>query len=91
MVVLEAAGLNAKELSGYCREPGLYPNKWSAGGELPQCKPEASAHRQKAERCVEVRFEYQREIKRLKKELTQKESTGRSDIDIERCSPSGET
>ena len=36
IVVLETAGLNATELSAYCRERGLYPEQWNAGVKLPK-------------------------------------------------------
>ena len=44
-VVLETAGLNATELSAYCRERGCSRSKWNVGGRPPrmpmtsQCSP----------------------------------------------------
>jgi len=35
-VVLETAGLNATELSAYCREGGCIRNRWSVGGRPPR-------------------------------------------------------
>ena len=35
-VVLETAGLNATELSAYCREPAHTRSRWSVGGRPPR-------------------------------------------------------
>ena len=62
-VVLETAGLNATELSAYCRERGLYPeqvDRWRQAAQDANEKPVLTLKEQK-------------EIKRLKQELRRKE------------------
>ena len=50
-VVLEAAGLNATELSAYCRKRGLYPEpeeRWRQAAEAG-CQRKTHAHLERAE------------------------------------------
>jgi transposase-like protein len=73
-VVLEAAGLNATELSAYCRERGLYPEqveRWRQAATDANEKPVLTLKEQKE--LERLRAQDQREIKRLKKELTRKD------------------
>jgi hypothetical protein len=49
-VVLETAGLNATELSAYCRERGLYPEKverWRQASQAANEKPVLTLKEQK--------------------------------------------
>jgi transposase len=49
-VVLDTAGLNATELSAYCRESGLYPEqveRWRQAPQDPNEKPVLSLKEQK--------------------------------------------
>ena len=84
-VVLETAGLNATELSAYCRERGLYPEQvdrwrqaaptWSTAS-VPEAldaneKPVLTLKEQKE--LEKLRAQDQKEIKALKKELQRKE------------------
>ena len=76
MVVLEPAGLNATELSAYCRERGPFPEQVQ---RLRQASQDANdkllltlKEQKKLEKlCVQD----QREIKRLKQELRRKEKS----------------
>jgi transposase-like protein len=73
-VVLETAGLNATELSAYCRERGLYPEqveRWRQAATDANEKPVLTLKEQKE--LERLRAQDQREIKRLKKELTRKD------------------
>jgi transposase-like protein len=73
-VVLETAGLNATELSAYCRERGLYPEqveRWRQAAADANEKPVLTLKEQKE--LERLRAQDQREIKRLKKELTRKD------------------
>ena len=73
-VVLEAAGLNATELSAYCRERGLYPEqveRWRQAATDANEKPVLTLKEQKE--LERLRAQDQREIKRLQKELRKKE------------------
>ena len=73
-VVLESAGLNATELSAYCRERGLFPEQVSRCRQAAQdanTKPVLTMAEQKE--LEKLRAEDQREIKALKKELHRKE------------------
>jgi len=75
-VVLETAGLNATELSAYCRERGLYPEqveRWRQAATDANEKPVLTLKEQKE--LERLRAQDQREIKRLKKELTRKDKT----------------
>ena len=73
-VVLETAGLNATELSAYCRERGLYPEqveRWRQASKDANEKPVLTLKEQKE--LERLRAQDQREIKRLKQELRRKE------------------
>ncbi|QCH15001.1 hypothetical protein CB0101_08725 [Synechococcus sp. CB0101] len=69
-VVLETAGLNATELSAYCRERGLYPEQVERWRQAAQDANEKLKEQKELER---LRAQDQREIKALKKELQRKE------------------
>jgi len=73
-VVLETAGLNATELSAYCRERGLYPeqvDRWRQASQDANEKPVLTLTEQKD---LDRRHQQdQREIKQLKQELRRKE------------------
>ena len=74
MVVLETAGLNATELSAYCRERGLYPEqveRWRQAAQDANDKPVLTLKEQRE--LEKLRAQDQREIKALKKELQRKE------------------
>jgi transposase-like protein len=73
-VVLETAGLNATELSAYCRERGLYPQqveRWRQASQDANEKPVLTLKEQKE--LERLRAQDQKEIKRLKQELRRKE------------------
>ena len=73
-VVLEAAGLNATELSAYCRERGLFPEqveRWRQAAQDANAKPVLTMAEQKE--LEKLRAQDQREIKALRKELQRKE------------------
>jgi uncharacterized small protein (DUF1192 family) len=73
-VVLETAGLNATELSAYCRERGLFPEqveRWREASQDANEKPVLTLKEQKE--LERLRAQDQREIKRLKQELRRKE------------------
>ena len=73
-VVLETAGLNATELSAYCRERGLYPEqveRWRQASQDANEKPVLTLKEQKE--LERLRAQDQKEIKRLKQELWRKE------------------
>ena len=73
-VVLETAGLNATELSAYCRERGLYPEqveRWRQASQDANEKPVLTLKEQKE--LERLRAQDRREIKRLKQELRRKE------------------
>jgi transposase-like protein len=73
-VVLETAGLNATELSAYCRERGLYPEqveRWRQASQDANNKPVLTLKEQRE--LEKLRAQDQREIKRLKQELRRKE------------------
>ena len=73
-VVFETAGLNATELSAYCRERGLYPEqveRWRQAAKDANEKPVLTLKEQKE--LEKLRAQDQREIKALKKELQRKE------------------
>jgi len=73
-VALETAGLNATELSAYCRERGLYPEqvvRWRQAAQDADEKPVLTLKEQKE--LEKLRAQDQREIKSLKKELQRKE------------------
>ena len=73
-VVLETAGLNATELSAYCRERGLYPEqveRWRQASQAANEKPVLTLKEQKD--LERLRSQDQKEIKRLKQELRRKE------------------
>ncbi|MGB7565981.1 MAG: hypothetical protein WBM08_14675 [Prochlorococcaceae cyanobacterium] len=72
--VLEMAGLNATELSAYCRERGLFPeqvSRWRQAAQDANKKPVLTLKEQKE--LERLRAQDQREIKALKKELQCKE------------------
>jgi transposase len=69
-VVLETVGMNATELSAYCRERGLFPeqvSRWRQVAQDANEKPVLTLKEQKE--LVKLRAHDQREIKALKKEL----------------------
>ena len=73
-VVLETAGLNATELSAYCRERGLYPQqveRWRQASQDANEKPVLTLQEQKE--LERLRAQDQKEIKRLKQELRRKD------------------
>jgi transposase-like protein len=73
-VVLETAGLNATELSAYCRERGLYPEqveRWRQASQDANEKPVLTLKEQKE--LERLRAQAQKESKRLKQELRRKE------------------
>ena len=73
-VVLETAGLNATELSAYCRERGLYPeqvDRWRQAAQDANENPVLTMKEQKE--LEKLRAQDQREIKRLQKGLRRKE------------------
>ena len=73
-VVLETAGLNATELSAYCRERGLFPeqvSRWRQAAQDANAKPVLTMAEQKE--LEKLRAQDQREIKALKQELQRKE------------------
>ena len=73
-VVLETAGLNATELSAYCRQKGLYPeqvDRWRQASQDANEKPVLTIKEQKE--LDKLRAQDQREIKALKQELRRKE------------------
>jgi transposase len=73
-VVLETAGLNATELSAYCRERGLFTEqveRWRQASQDANDKPVLTLKEQKE--LEKLRAQDQREIKRLKQELRRKE------------------
>jgi transposase len=73
-VVLETAGLNATELSAYCRERGLYPEQVERWRQASQDANEKPVFTLKEQRELErLRAQDQKEIKRLKQELRRKE------------------
>ena len=74
IVVLETAGLNATELSAYCRERGLFPeqvSRWRQAAQDANAKPVLTMAEQKE--LEKLRAQDQREIKALRKELQRKE------------------
>ena len=74
-VVLETAGLNATELSAYCRERGLYPEqveRWRQASQDANEKPVLTLKEQKE--LERLRAQDQKEIKWLKQELRRKET-----------------
>jgi transposase-like protein len=73
-VVLETAGLNATELSGYCRERGLFPeqvDRWRQASQDANAQPLLTMADQKD--LQKRHQEDQREIKRLQQELRRKD------------------
>ena len=73
-VVLETAGLNATELSAYCRQKGFYPeqvDRWRQASQDANEKPVLTLKEQKE--LDKLRALDQREIKALKQELRRKE------------------
>jgi len=73
-VVLETAGLNATDLSAYCRERGLFPEqvcRWRQAAQDANAKPVLTMTEQKE--LEKLRAQDQREIKALKRELQRKE------------------
>ena len=73
-VALETAGLNATELSAYCRQKGLYPeqvDRWRQASQDANEKPVLTMKEQKE--LEKLRAQDQREIKQLKQEMRRKE------------------
>ena len=65
-VVLATAGLNATELSAYCRQKGLYPeqvDRWRQASQDANEKPVLTMKEQKE--LEKLRAQDQREIKAL--------------------------
>ena len=72
-VVLETAGLNATELSAYCRERGCTRSRWSAAGRSQDANEKPVLTLNEQTELEKLRAQDQREIKRLQKELPKKE------------------
>ena len=75
-VVIETAGLNAPELTAYCRERGLYPEqveRWRHASQDANEKPVLALKEQKE--LEQLRVQEKKEIKRLEQELRRKEKT----------------
>ena len=73
-VMLETAGLNATELSVYCRERGLFPEqvaRWRQAAQDANAQPLLTMADQKD--LQKRHQEDQREIKRLQQELRRKD------------------
>ena len=70
-VVMETAGLNATELSAYCRERSEQVSRWRQAAQDANAKPVLTMAEQKE--LEKLRAQDQREIKALKKELQRKE------------------
>jgi len=73
-VVLETAGLNATEVSAYCRERGLYPEqveRWRQASQDANEKPVLTLKEQKE--LERLCAQDQKEIKRLNQYLRRKE------------------
>ena len=69
-VVMETAGLNATELSAYCRERRLFPeqvSRWRQAAQDAKANPVLTMAEQKE--LERLRAQDQREIKALNKEL----------------------
>lgn len=74
-VVLETAGLNATELSGYCRERGLFPeqvDRWRQAAQDANAQPLLLSMADQKD-LQKRHQEDQREIKRLQQELRRKD------------------
>jgi hypothetical protein len=74
MVMLQTAGLNATELSAYCRDRCLFPeqvSRWRQAAQDANAKPVLTMAEQKE--LEKLSAQDQREIKALKKELQRKE------------------
>ena len=74
MVMLESTGLNATELSAYCRARGVFPNqvsRWRQAAQDANAKPALTMARQKE--LERLRAQDQKQIKALKKDLQGKE------------------
>ena len=72
--MLEAAGLNATELSAYCRERGLFPeqvSRWRQAAQDANAKPVLTMSEQKV--LERLRAQDQPEINALKRELQRKQ------------------
>jgi transposase-like protein len=72
--VVETAGLNATELSAYCRERGLFPeqvDRWRQASQDANEKPVLTLNEEKD--LVRRHQQDQGEIKQLKQELRRKE------------------
>lgn len=75
-VVLETVGLNATELSAYCRERGLFPEQVDRLRRTAQDANATSLQTKAEQRDLEkLRAQDQKEIKRLQKELLRKDKT----------------
>ena len=73
-LVLETAGLNATELSAYCRERGLFPqqvDRWRKAAEDSNAQPLLTMDDQK--NLQKRHQEDQRQIKMLQQELHRKD------------------
>jgi hypothetical protein len=73
-VVVESACLNATELSGFCRERGLFPEqvqRWRQAAQDANAKPVQTMAEQKE--LETLRAQDQREIMAFNKELQRKE------------------
>ena len=68
-VVLETAGLNATELSAYCRERGLFPeqvSRWRQASQDANQTPVLTLKEQKE--LEKLRAQHQREIKAVRRQ-----------------------
>ena len=73
-VVLETAGLNATELSAYCRERGLFPEQVDRWRQTAQDANANAVLTMAEQRDLEKRHQQdQKEIKQLKQDLRRKE------------------
>jgi transposase len=73
-VVLKSAGLNATELSAYCRERGLYPEQVERCRQTYQDANDKPVLTLKDQKKLEKLYaKDQRVIKRLRQELRRKE------------------
>ena len=74
MVVVETAGFNAKELSSYCRERGLFQEQVDRWRQTVQgANPNEVLAMAEKMGFEKLRAQFQREIKQLIKELQRKE------------------
>jgi transposase len=70
-VVIETSGLNAEELSEYCRKKGLYPEQVEAWKERAIAGNESNRPQTTAKK--KARIKEKQQLKNLKRELVRKE------------------